>query len=407
MKTNICHQAVLLALLMVMPCLAWAQKKELSQARTYLKSGKDFDKAEKLMTDLLQRDSASRMNKKVLATWYEAVMEQYKVANEKLYLNKSNSSTADTVAMYTLTHRLYTVAEKLDSVDMLPDEKGRVKPEYRKSHAQQLDVLRPNIFGGGSYNVRKHDYPTAYRFFETYIDAAHQPLFTGYDYQQRDSLISQAAYWATYSAFRMKDAERTLRYADMAPHGRVYGPRTLQYVCEAYLLQHDERSYVATLREGFQRYPRYYYFFPRLGDYYNAHQQLDSALVIADRALLVDSTSTLFLLARSVALLNLERYDECVKTSEQLIARCDTMPEPYFNIATAYLNQALELEKLNEPRRYRQQLVDLYQKARPFMETYRRLQPADRKRWAPALYRVYLNLNMGRQFEEIDRLMRE
>ena len=28
--------------------LAYAQKKELSQARTYIKSGKDFDKAEKL-----------------------------------------------------------------------------------------------------------------------------------------------------------------------------------------------------------------------------------------------------------------------------------------------------------------------------------------------------------------------
>ena len=32
-----------------------AQKKELSLAKTYLKSGKDLDKAEKLMTDLLKK----------------------------------------------------------------------------------------------------------------------------------------------------------------------------------------------------------------------------------------------------------------------------------------------------------------------------------------------------------------
>ena len=66
--------------------LAYAQKKELSQARTYIKSGKDFDKAEKLMTDLIAKDSACRHNKKVYATWYESVLGQYQQINEKIYL---------------------------------------------------------------------------------------------------------------------------------------------------------------------------------------------------------------------------------------------------------------------------------------------------------------------------------
>jgi len=48
----------------------------------------------------------------------------------------------------------------------------------------------------------------------------------------------------------------------------------------------------------------------------------------------------------------------------------------------------------------------MYSKARPYMERYRQLMPDDRKRWAPALYRIYLNLNLGKQFEEIDKLMR-
>ena len=115
---------------------------------------------------------------------------------------------------------------------------------------------------------------------------------------------------------------------------------------------------------------------------------------------------SLFLLAKSVALLELVRYDECIEVSRKLIDRDAELPEPYFNIATCYLNQALELEKKNEPRLYRQKLTELYTKARPFMEQYRRLAPKDQRRWAPALYRVYLNLNMGQQFEEIDRLMR-
>ena len=43
----------------------------------------------------------------------------------------------------------------------------------------------------------------------------------------------------------------------------------------------------------------------------------------------------------------------------------------------------------------------------PYMEKYRELAPFDSQRWGPALYRVYLNLNKGKQFEEIDRLMRK
>ena len=108
-----------------------------------------------------------------------------------------------------------------------------------------------------------------------------------------------------------------------------------------------------------------------------------------------------------MALLSLERYDESVEVSEKLISLDAMKPEPYFNIATAYLNQALALEKKNEPRRYRSQIEEYYKKARPYMEQFRQLMPQAKERWAPGLYRIYLNLNMGKQFDEIDQLMKK
>ena len=39
------------------------------------------------------------------------------------------------------------------------------------------------------------------------------------------------------------------------------------------------------------------------------------------------------------------------------------------------------------------------------MEYYRLLMPDEKKKWAPPLYRIYLNLNLGRQFDEIDKLL--
>ena len=382
--------------------LAYAQKKELSQARTYIKSGKDFDKAEKLMTDLIAKDSACRHNKKVYATWYESVLGQYQQINEKIYLHQKY----DTATVYTLLNRMYRVAESLDSLDAMPDEKGRVKPEYRKSNAEQLDKLRRNLYFGGTYNVRRSKFKEAFNFFETYIDAAKQPLFTAYDYVKNDASLSTAAYWATLSGCRMKDAERTLCYSDLALADTSKAVYVRQYICEAYLWQKNDEAYLKALEDGFENHPEYPYFFPRLGDYYNSHGQIEKTLRLSNEALAKYPDRSLFLLAKSVALLELDRYDECVEVSNKLIGKDPELPEPYFNIATCYLNQALELEKKNEPRLYRQKLTDLYTKARPQMEKYRKLAPKDQKRWAPALYRIYLNLNMGQQFDEIDRLMR-
>jgi hypothetical protein len=393
---------IAIAILALIVSAAFAQKKELSQARTYIKSGKDYDKAERLMTDLIAKDSANRQNKKIYATWYESVLGQYQQINEKIYLNQKY----DTAAVYTLLARMYRVAESLDSLDAQPDEKGRVKLEYRKSNAEQLDKLRRNLYFGGTYNVRRNKFKEAFNFFQIYIDAAQQPLFTGYDYAKNDASMPTAAYWATLSGYRMKDAESTLRYSNLALTDDSKAVYVRQYICEAYSWQNNDAAYLKALEDGFQHHPEYAYFFPRLGDFYNKNGQIDKTLRLSNEALAKYPDHSIFMLAKSVALLQLDRYDECIEVSNKLIAKEPELPEPYFNIATCYLNQALELEKKNEPRLYRQKLTELYTKARPQMEQYRSLSPKDQKRWAPALYRIYLNLNMGQQFEEIDKLMR-
>ena len=38
------------------------------------------------------------------------------------------------------------------------------------------------------------------------------------------------------------------------------------------------------------------------------------------------------------------------------------------------------------------------------MEKFRQLAPEQKSKWVPVLYTIYLNLNMGQQFGEIDRI---
>ena len=144
----------------------------MAQARTYLKSGKDFDKAEKLMNDLLA-DSANRGNMKIRLIQFEAVRKQYEQGNEKLYLKQKY----DTAALFTHTYKMFHILEAIDSLDMLPDKKGEVKPKYRAKHAEFLNIYRPNLYNGGGYYIQKQDFSRAYQFYKTYLDCATQPLF--------------------------------------------------------------------------------------------------------------------------------------------------------------------------------------------------------------------------------------
>lgn len=375
-----------------------AQKKELSQARTILKSGKNGEQAEKLMTALL-KDSANRDNKRIYATWYEAVLMQYEAVNEKLYVKQKQ----DTAQFYELTRRLFTVATALDSLDMRPDKKGRVNTEYRKSNAEKLIKFRPNLFYGCTYFIRKGDFKRAYLFGEAYMDCARQPLFAHFSLDSLDQRLPEAAYWTTYSGYRQADAVLTLRHRRTALRDTAKAAYTLQYMAEARRWLKDDSLYMETLKVGFRSYPDNAYFFPHLMDWYTARGMYDEALHTVDYALQHCPKSQLFMFAKSTVLFNIERYDETIALSDSLIAQNDTMPDAYYMAGTAYLNKALRLNTLHQ----KKQLRHTYQQARTYMEHYRKLAPQEKQKWGPALYRIYLNLNLGKQFDEIDRLLKK
>lgn len=385
-------------LLLSLTITVTAQRRQLQEARVILKGDKGYDKAEKLMTDLL-KDSANLFNARIYDMWLLAVEKQYLQVNERMYKKEQ----VDTAGFFGLTRRMFDIGLRLDSLDMRPDKKGRVNLEYRKDNAEKLLQYQPNLFYGGTYYIRKGELEKAYDFFERYMDCDRQPLFTGYDLMATDARMPEAAYWATYCGYRMNDPVLTLRYAQLARRDSAKLDYTLQYTAEAWRALKDQEMYVETLRDGFERYPESVYFFPRLMDSYSAKGNYEQALTVAEKALATDSLNTLFMLAKSTMLLNLGRYKECLDYSKQLITFDGLATEAFYNAGTACVNIALGMDS----RKQKKQITKMYQKALPYMETYRKLAPEEKQKWGEALYRIYFNLNMGKQFEEIDRMLKD
>jgi len=60
-----------------------------------------------------------------------------------------------------------------------------------------------------------------------------------------------------------------------------------------------------------------------------------------------------------------------------------------------------------DPKRHKKQIRKMYQKALPYMEKCRQLAPGEKDKWGLPLYRIYFNLNMGKQFDEIDKILKK
>lgn len=382
---------------------AFAQKKEISQARSDIKKKINLDKAEASMRELL-KDSSNIWNVKIYATLADAVRAQYEAENEKLYLK----TQADTAKFFTTARRMFLAYESLDSIDMKPDRKGRVKLNYRDKNAEYLNRFRINLYNGGLYFVRKNNFDAAYGMLDTYLDCRRQPLFSDYSSRDADSLYTLPAFLTVFCGNRLERPDSVIKYSDLALQDKRYRRRTFMYLSEAYLLQKDTVRYVDALRRGFYENKTSRYFFTRLMDYYNSRNSLDSAMAVVDAALACDGNNGLFLFAKSNLLLNMGRYTECIAISDTLLARNDTMPDIYLNAGVSYINKALAIEADAKTKRKKQkQILEYYKKALPYMEKYRALAPDKKENWAQSLYNIYLRLNMGRKFEEVSDVLRK
>lgn len=390
-------------LMLMSPVAASAQKKEIQIAKDQVKAGKNLDQAAASMKKLLA-DSVNRTNRKIWTIYFDAVRKQYEQGNEKLYLKQKY----DTAQLFNYTRQLFEVAFQYDSVETAPDKKGRRDFEFRKGHSEYLAHIRSNLYNGGIWFLNKKKYPDAYKFFDCYIECASQPMFKQRNYGEKDKHLPTAAYYAVYSGYKMKDPKATLHHSYEALKDTVHYNYMLQYLAETYMLEKDTARYVASLKEGFKRVPTFPYFFPRLVEHYVDRNQLDSAMTVVNEALTVVPDSDVYLAAKSNLLLEQGKLQECIEVSKKVIEVNQKLADPYYNAGICYFNLAVDQDKnSHNSRKVKEQVEENYRKALPYLVKYRELEPKEQGKWAFPLYTIYLNLNMGKEFDEIDKVMKQ
>ena len=317
----------------------------------------------------------------------------YDKENEKAYLKQRY----DTAKLFNLTRQMFATLGQLDSLDVAKNK----KPKYRKKNSEMLDGYRRNLYNGGNYFLRKGNNKEAFCFYDDYIECAKKPMFESYNYNETDSLMPQLAFWALVAAGLQNNHHGVLKHSDLA-YKWVRQDQVLQMQANAYMSLDSIPQYAQTLRKGFDYCPSYTYFFNGLVQHYLDREELDSALILCNEALSRDVASDKnlkkhFSYSKSGILLKQQKWDECITVSEEIIVLDSAFSMPYYNIGLCYFSKAEPLSR--QEKKEKRSLLNL---SRKYLEIYRDMEPKEKKRWAPLLYKVYFDLNLGKHFREME-----
>ena len=405
------------ALLMI-SCIALAQVKAVKEAKS-LADSKKFDQAESLIDQALTNDET----KNQANTWNVAGYIQKKISEEentKAYLKQA----FDTTKMYNSIYKMFEYFTKCDALEQIPDAKGKVKVKFRKSNAETMKMERPNLINGGVYYFNENQNPEAYKYFSIYIDSAQNPMLENENLMETDTLINMIAYYATLAAIKMAqdnqdnfeaqkvNYQQALNYSQLAAGDKENGKYGLEFEATAYKALGDTAKWLNTLKQGIEKFPDHSFFFGHIVDYYSNTGKYNEALEFANNMIAKNGETPFYLYVKGYLYQNMKEYDKAIDAYKKTIEIDPTYAEAYSNLGLCYCQQGIEYgEKatsdLNDPKYQEEQtqIKQFYENARPYYEKARLLKPENKELWLNGLYTIYYRLNMGKEFEEIEKLM--
>lgn len=396
----------------------FAQEKNIKEAKSIANEVKpDFAKAESLINQALTNPET----KDNADAWDVAGFIQRR-RSEKEMENAYLRKPYDTLQVYNSALNMCKYYFKCDELAQIPNEKGKIKNKYRKANAASILAERGNLINGGIQYFNSasqkegaaatEDNKKALEFFATYINIATNQMFEKENLLQTDTVLPQIAYYASLTAAKMEDYPNVLKYAPYAKNDKEVGKYAMEFISTALKAQGDTINWIASLKEGIQKYPDHSFFFGHLIDYYSNNNKYDEAMQFADDMLAKNPNNTFYLYVKGYLYHNMKDYDKAIEFYTKTIEVDPNYAEAYSNLGLIYCLQAQDFSEtattdVNDSK-YKADQVTLkafYEKARPNYEKARELKPDQKELWLNGLYRVYYNLQLGSEFEEIEKLM--
>ncbi len=323
----------------------------------------------------------------------------------------------DTLGMYTNLCKWIDYAVTADSLQQIPDSKGKTKNDVRKNMVEKIIAYSGNLYVGGVNYLKVNDYKKAFWLCDKYmslgdVDLLAEAIKEDVEFIEKSPLI---AFYTAYACFNMNDWENCLKYARMSLDDEQNGEAAMEFVCVSYEGMGDTVKWIESLKEGLMKYPTSETYYTSLLRYYTEKNDMGALEQFVVDMIEKDPEKAMNYYVLGFLAQQNKEYDKAIDNFKKAVEKDEKMGEAYNFLCLCYQYKAGEIEQQNlkvDPRsaagkKVVAEINELYKQTIPYYEKYREVAPDAVSKWGMGLYGVYYRLNMTKEFNEIEKVLQE
>lgn len=348
--------------------------------------------------------------------WYVLANAKLGIVNQE-NLKNAEGQSFDANKLYNYSHDIILHLSLCDSLDNLPDEKGRVKPQYTVQIKKIMLDIWPHLFNGGAHFYNEEDYVNAYKMFDMFVLSAGFPVLAEFNLTTTEPYLSNiklAALYASNSATEAEDYKAVLKHIDLAAQDSANSANAYQLKAQAQAIIGDTVAWVNTLKECSAKFPEKPYFYQNLIQYYDNKNKSDEMIAFADEMIAKDPKNVFFRYVKGYMAQQVENWDAAIEEYKKALEVDPNYESAVLNLSICYLKKALEYRnnematKVTDKKKIEKDkeiLNGYYRAALPLCEKMRELHPEDPTKWSYGLAQCYSYLGMEKEFNEIEKYL--
>lgn len=406
---------MLMAAMAAIATSAFAQDDLVKQAQKL----KDKDPKEALNVITPALTSSATTDK--AAAWNTVAQIHYAIFAAQQEIQLKNQVTGenkpvDEAVMSTAVAEALKAAMKCDEFDRQPNEKGKIKPRFRKANQEIYKVARLNVINAGLWAYNNKDNDKALEYWGYYIDSKNDPLFEGVDLSS-DTNYPEICYYAALTAYQSKKYDEAAKYAKLAaqfPEKAAEAKEILLFSQKENCKTPEEtENFIKSLKEMYAQDPSDEKVFALLVDYYaNDASKADEAKAFADAAIATNPNNKMAHALKGQLAMTAQDWDAAYQGFNKAQEIDPEFILCSFNAAVCLISKAQAMnDQLADKRTGNLSDADfakwkeVLKQAQPLLEKCREKDPEQLStRWAYPLYQVYYALDEKDKAAEVGKI---
>lgn len=357
---------------------AFAQKKNVNGAEAKLYEPVDLDGARTQIEAAMTNPETSNWSK----TYYIAGQVYYKIYEGEENKKLTNKSYDQDLEDECLSKSVETYL-KAGELDVLPNEKGQVKPKYLKDIKKNVKQYSNYLINAGLARYNAKEYDKAIDLWGKYISACDHSVMSG---EPKDTLYNEIKYYNVLACANAKGKEDLqIKYMTELKNANYKAEDMCQWLVGAYQKKGDNANMIATLKDGVSKYPSNNYLMGTLINYYLDNNKEAEAIAYLDEAISKEPKNVQYYNIKTQLYLKKENFEEAIKVSKQAIA---VVPQDFTanymcGIAHVKKTEAAidKAGKIKDNAKYNAEMKKAkatFNDAVPYLEAARKIDPKDK-----------------------------